>query len=488
MRALRVIVLIILAIVLTGAVVQIALDRERKTLDAAAREKVPSQFARLSDGITEYKLEGPGNGRTVVLLSGATVPFYIWDSTSAALVANGYRVLRYNYYGRGYSDRPALRYDLATYDRQLTQLLDTLGIRGPVDVAGLSMGGAIAASFADRHPDRVRTLTLVDPAIGTSRNTPLALRIPGFATLAMTLGASDMATGQLDDFVHPERYPDWVRRYEVQMRYKGFRRSILETQRGDVFKRPAASFTTLVRSPIPILLLWGKSDRTVPFARSDSVRAVFQRAEFHAIDDAAHLPNIERAAAVDSIVLEFLRRSWDATSSRVASASAAVSSAAESSAHLPLPPDAVHCNGAALLDYHNTRAIPLLDSIGGRPRARVQNDSAREEFYTLALYGYARGHFLVTAASMSDSGSAGWISGEDVWVYGRNYSDSLILYAEPRTKSRPQAVVREWWPELYAVKRCNGDWLDVRATIKGEPVEGWLPREMQCANPYTTCS
>jgi pimeloyl-ACP methyl ester carboxylesterase len=47
----------------------------------------------------------------------------------------------------------------------------------------------------------------------------------------------------------------------------------------------------------------------VPFTRSDSVRAVFRRAEFHAIDGAAHLPNIEQAAVVDSIMLGFLRRS-----------------------------------------------------------------------------------------------------------------------------------------------------------------------------------
>jgi pimeloyl-ACP methyl ester carboxylesterase len=319
MRALRVTLVIILVAVVGRAALQVAFDRERTTLDAAARDTVSSKFARLSDGITEYELDGPNDGRTVVLLSGASVPFYIWDSTAAALAVNGFRVLRYNYYGRGFSDRPALRYDLAAYDRQLTELLDTLGIRGPVDVAGLSMGGPIAASFTDRHPDRVHTLTLVDPAIGVSRDTPLPLRIPGIATLAMTLGASAMAKGQLDDFAHPERYPDWVPRYEVQMRYKGFRRSIIETRRGDVMKRPPRSFTTLQRSAIPILLLWGKSDRTVPFAQSDSVRAALPRAEFHAIEGAAHLPNIEQAAVVDSIMLGFLRRAWDVAPSPNAS-------------------------------------------------------------------------------------------------------------------------------------------------------------------------
>jgi pimeloyl-ACP methyl ester carboxylesterase len=37
------------------------------------------------------------------------------------------------------------------------------------------------------------------------------------------------------------------------------------------------------------------------------VRAAFPRAEFHAIDSAAHLPHIEQAALVDSILLRFLR-------------------------------------------------------------------------------------------------------------------------------------------------------------------------------------
>jgi pimeloyl-ACP methyl ester carboxylesterase len=82
---------------------------------------------------------------------------------------------------------------------------------------------------------------------------------------------------------------------------------MLATYRGDVGKRPAASFTTLMHGQIPILLIWGKEDHTVPFPRSDTVRAPFPRAEFHPIDSAAHLPQIEQAAVVDSILVRFLR-------------------------------------------------------------------------------------------------------------------------------------------------------------------------------------
>lgn len=295
------------ALVLIGTIAYVALDKERKTLDANVRAGAPGKFVQLRDGMTHYDLSGPDTGRAIVLLSGATVPFYIWDPTRDALAANGFRVLRYDYYGRGFSDRPKLRYDLATYDRQLTELLDTLGIRGRIDVAGLSMGGVIAADFANRHAERVRTLALIDPGIGMFPDTPFPLSIRGLGEFVLTVAATEMAKSQLTDFLHPERYPDWVERYEVQMQYKGFRRSMLETMRGDVFKRPARSFSALAQSQIPMLILWGKADRTVPFALSDTVRAAFPRGEFHAIDGAAHLPQIEQATVVDSLLQRFLR-------------------------------------------------------------------------------------------------------------------------------------------------------------------------------------
>jgi len=304
----RVLLVALIALVVVGTGFYVARNPEHKTLDTAARAGAAGKFIQLQDGITQYELAGADSARTVVLLSGATVPYYIWDSTATALVANGFRVLRYNYFGRGLSDRPNLRYDLATYDRQLTELLDTLHVRGQVDVAGLSMGGPIAANFADRHPERVRTLVLVDPAFSMFARAPLPMRIPGVGEYLMTTFASPgMAKGQFDDFLHPERHPDWATRYEPQMQYRGFLRSMLQTTRGDVLTRSPNSFTALAHGGIPILVLWGREDHTVPFPKSDSVRAAFPRAEFHAIDGAAHLPQIEQAALVDSILLSFLR-------------------------------------------------------------------------------------------------------------------------------------------------------------------------------------
>ena len=62
----------------------------------------------------------------------------------------------------------------------------------------------------------------------------IKMRIPGVGEYLMTTFASPgMAKGQFDDFLHPERHPDWATRYEPQMQYRGFLRSMLQTTRGD---------------------------------------------------------------------------------------------------------------------------------------------------------------------------------------------------------------------------------------------------------------
>ena len=139
-------------------------DPERLDLDDAVRRATPGQFVRLTDGYTHYEIAGPAAAHVVVLAAGFSVPYYIWDPTFDALVEAGFRVLRYDYYGRGFSDRPDVPYAQDLYVRQLVELLDSLNVSGSIDLAGLSLGGSIVTSFADQFPDRVRSLIYVDPS------------------------------------------------------------------------------------------------------------------------------------------------------------------------------------------------------------------------------------------------------------------------------------------------------------------------------------
>ena len=81
--------------------------------------------------MTHYQLAGPPAVHTVVLVHGFSVPYYIWDPTFDGLVAAGFRVLRYDLFGRGWSDRPDARYDPNFFDEQLVQLLGAPGFANP---------------------------------------------------------------------------------------------------------------------------------------------------------------------------------------------------------------------------------------------------------------------------------------------------------------------------------------------------------------------
>ena len=161
---------IVTLIVLLWALYVVA-DPEKRNLDSVARAATPGAGHRDQPaprrGYTHYELGGPASeeGRLVVLAAGFSVPYYIWDPTFNALTTAGFRVLRYDYYGRGYSDRPSIPFNDEMYVRQLDELLKHLRIRAPVDLTGISFGGSFITSFADKYPDRVRSLIYFDPSV-----------------------------------------------------------------------------------------------------------------------------------------------------------------------------------------------------------------------------------------------------------------------------------------------------------------------------------
>jgi pimeloyl-ACP methyl ester carboxylesterase len=302
---------VLLAVLLLCAGAYVGLrtrDPERLAMDHAARRGVAGRQVRLPDGVTHYDVAGPDSGARVVLVHGFSVPSYIWDSTVVALAGAGFRVARYDTYGRGWSDRPDVRYDFDLYDRQLAGLLDSLGWRGPVHLVGLSYGGPIAATFVGRHPERARTLTLLDPAAGTLGALPPLFAAPGVGSvLWQGIAVPKMADGQTSDFVQPARWPDWADRYRVWTRYRGFGRALRRTREAGRGVLLDTLFATAGRTARPTLLVWGEEDRTVPIARSAQLRAAIPQAEFHPIPRAGHLPHIERADVVNPLLVGFLR-------------------------------------------------------------------------------------------------------------------------------------------------------------------------------------
>ncbi|MCI1710562.1 MAG: alpha/beta hydrolase [Chiayiivirga sp.] len=281
-------------------------NRERGPLDAAARAEAPGQFLELTHGAVHVQLDGPESGVPVVLVPGFSVPSYVWEPLDAQLAAAGFRVVRFDLYGRGWSARPDVVYDRDLFAHQLDEVLDALQIER-AHVVGLSMGGAIAGRYAAQHPDRVDALVLVAPFTRARDISPLQWPWLGEWLNRVWL-LPKLAASQMSDFVHPERHPGWAAKFEPQMRFGGFGRAILSTLRHVMTRDSLDDFDAIGKQSRATLLVWGRQDTVVPFADHEAVRAAIPQAQFLAVDEAGHLPHVEQSAQAGPRIIEFLQR------------------------------------------------------------------------------------------------------------------------------------------------------------------------------------
>jgi pimeloyl-ACP methyl ester carboxylesterase len=275
------------------------------------RGSLPGSYVRLGRGYVHYEISGPESGPLVVLVPGLSVPYSTWDRNAPALASRGFRVLRYDHFGRGFSDRPRAAYGIELFVEQLAELLAALGLAEPAAVVGLSMGGPVAAAAATRHPGLARAVALIDPLFEwpeLGRVARLALSpLIGDAIMAV-YGDKILAAGQRGDFFDEASFREFIPRYLPQLRYGGIGRAVLATMRGIDDWPLARIFEDLGRSSLPILLFWGREDATLPFEQSGRLLRLLPRAEFRCVEGAGHVPHWEKADEVNAALLDFLAR------------------------------------------------------------------------------------------------------------------------------------------------------------------------------------
>jgi pimeloyl-ACP methyl ester carboxylesterase len=290
---------------------------ETLRLNDNIRSGLPGSFIQLSDGVCHYDLAGPVDGAVVVLLHGFSIPYFIWDPTFDFLTKAGFRVLRYDMYGRGFSDRPAIDNSSEMFRLQLENLIDSLEISSKINLVSLSMGAIVAAEFAAQNSQSVEKMIFIDPAgfdlklswmVKALRLRPIGEILLGAIGL---FGNQKLVQSILQDFYDPSQgeIDAFVPRYLEQMEYEGFTRSLLSTLRNGLLDENMAIYQSLEEHNFPTQLIWGKEDKTIAYAHHEAFLELLPSSEFHAIDKAGHIPHFERPEVVNPILVDFLNSS-----------------------------------------------------------------------------------------------------------------------------------------------------------------------------------
>lgn len=271
-------------------------------------EGVAENFAELSEGVVHYRQRGPETGPVIVLVHGLSNPSYVWKSHLESLAQAGYRVLAFDNYGRGFSDRPDGEYTADRTDRLLVELLDYLAISRPFHMVGYSMGGATAAVFAERHPEKLRSLTLIAPAGAGDKSFLVSLlTAPGLGDLIFHYVGDMMwhASAKVDSLSSndPTAY---MADYEAQARYEGYTQALLSSLQHYPLWDAGDAFSAIGASELPVQIVWGTEDEAVPHTNSEEIMTLIPQAELHLFDGVDHRIPQSEAGRLNTLLVDFV--------------------------------------------------------------------------------------------------------------------------------------------------------------------------------------
>lgn len=305
---------LMLCVVVGAAILCLAaalfMQRESEDVAQMASCPPPGRFVFLPCGRTHVVVEGPESGDTVVLVPGATLSLGVWQELPAALVRQGYRVLRFDLLGRGLSDRPRLRYDADLFDTQLTQLLDRMAGTRPVHLVGLAFGCLIGAEFARRHPRRVQSLALLGPdGFGVSMTTGDRIRQwPGVGDVLVRCIGNRRLMARLDTYTAQAPILAWLRALlAAELKRKGFKRALLSSIRHMPIHDARSLYRGVDGAAPPMRVVWGACDAITPVPDGAVLRGTFLRASVQVLPAVGHLPHVEALEQTVALLCELFR-------------------------------------------------------------------------------------------------------------------------------------------------------------------------------------
>jgi pimeloyl-ACP methyl ester carboxylesterase len=257
-----------------------------------------------------------GDGPPVVLIHGMLNSSSHWHAVAERL-AGAHTVVAPDLIGHG--DSAALRgdYSLGAHAASIRDLLTAIGIERATFV-GHSLGGGVAMQFFYQFPERVERLALVSSG-GLGKEVSPMLRtaaLPGTAPLLSVtinprlLGAiRNLGTRMRERGMDSGAYLQAVARALGPLQNAGAREAFLQTLRSVIDvrgQRVSATDRLYLLEAIPMLIVWGERDHTIPLEHGRDAHRALPNSMFRTLPGAAHFPNLEDPEGLAAALLEFI--------------------------------------------------------------------------------------------------------------------------------------------------------------------------------------
>jgi pimeloyl-ACP methyl ester carboxylesterase len=276
-----------------------------------------SRFVEVDGLPVHYRDEGAGPA--IVLLHGTGASLHTWDAWAGALRPH-FRVIRMDLPGFGLTGpNREDDYRIDAYVAFVEAFRSKLELDG-FALAGNSLGGQIAWSYAVAHPERVKALVLLDPS-GYPIDRPALVfrlaRIPGMSWLMTKLDPGPITEKTLRDcYGDPRKItPALVERYRKLALREGNRRAFVAR----VARRGWDRSADIAKVRAPTLILWGAQDRLIPVAHAHRFERAIPGARLIVYDGVGHVPMEEIGERSAADAEAFLSAAHESPAGRPAS-------------------------------------------------------------------------------------------------------------------------------------------------------------------------
>jgi pimeloyl-ACP methyl ester carboxylesterase len=256
-----------------------------------------------------------GQGSPVILIHGLGGSLWQWEQQQAAL-SSAHRLITLDLLGSGLSDKPDIDYTPEVMLTSLREFMDALHLPR-ASLVGNSLGAGLAIGMALTYPDRVDRLILISGLpdhVHDKTSSPMLRRgIEGWVP-EWVIRFGNVLTGRsatrriLKEIVydHSLLTPAVIERSYRNRSRPGIIHPIVSLMR-NLHLWEAGFARQLHEVHHPTLIVWGSQDRLFPPQVGRDLQAVIAGSSFALIPDAGHIPQWERPAAVNSVLLNFLQ-------------------------------------------------------------------------------------------------------------------------------------------------------------------------------------